>query len=142
MQNKCIGFCLSLDKMDHIQGRSDSTSSVACEVLIINCQTYFIIFFQFQTFDIKFWFSVKVYPPETEKNGCYGRVSLASGLKRTWENDDLLSWRHKYIFEVPHLVVKDTKIQIPNKRYRTCTVCIFYSTAFNKIVYILHFYDR
>ena len=61
MQNKCIGFCLSLDKMDHIQGRSDTTSSVAFEVLIINCQTYFIIFFQFQTFDIKFWFSVKVY---------------------------------------------------------------------------------
>ena len=57
--NKCIPFCLRLDKMHHIQGRSNSTSSVAFEVLIINCQTYFIIFYSFNHLSSNFCFPKK-----------------------------------------------------------------------------------
>ena len=61
-------FCLSFF-LKSVQGRSEGTSSVAFEVLIINCQIYFInlfIFncltlniklFIFKLFDVKFLFS-------------------------------------------------------------------------------------
>ena len=55
----------------------------------------------------------------------YGRESLASDFKLTWENDDLLSSRHKQIFEVPHPVQEYTKMRISDKRYRTNMVCTF-----------------
>ena len=61
-----------------------------------------------------------MYPPQTEYNGHYGRVSLVSGFKRTLKNDDLLSPRYK---KAPHLVVKHTAIQIPYKMHRTYTIC-------------------
>ena len=55
----------------------------------------------------------------------YGRESLVSDFKLAWENDDLLSSRHKQIFEVPHPVQEYTKMRIPDKRYRTNMVCTF-----------------
>ena len=45
----------------------------------------------------------------------YGRESLASDFKLTWENDDLLSSRHKQIFEVPHPVQEYTKCGFQTK---------------------------
>ena len=68
---------------------------------------------------------------QTEENGClwtYGRASLVSDFKLTQENDDLLSSRHKYIFEVPHPVQEYTKMQIPDKRNWTNLVCTFWGT--------------
>ena len=65
---------------------------------------------------------------QTEENGClwsYGCASLVSNLKLTQENDDLLSSRHKSIFEVSHDVQEYTKMWIPNKRYGTYTFCTF-----------------
>ena len=59
MQNKCIRFCLRVDKMDHIQGRSDGTWSVAFEVLIINRQTYSINSFSFNYLTSNFCFPKK-----------------------------------------------------------------------------------
>ena len=52
-------------------------------------------------------------------------LCLVSDFKLTRENDDLLSSRHKYIFEVPHPVQEYTKMRIPDKRYRTNTVRTF-----------------
>ena len=66
--NKCIPFCLRLDKMHHIQERSNSTSSVAFEVLIINCQTCFIIFYSLN------------YLPS---NFCFPKKSILRRQKRT-----------------------------------------------------------
>ena len=92
------------------QGCSECSSSVAFEVLIINCQIYFInsfIFncltlniklFIFKLFDVKIFVFRKSCLSQTEENGClwsYGRASLVSDFKLTRENDDLLSSRHK-----------------------------------------------
>ena len=63
-----------------------------------------------------------------EENGClwsYGSASLVSDFKLTQENDDLLSSRHKQIFQVPHPVQEYTKMRIPDKRYQTNTVSTF-----------------
>ena len=68
---------------------------------------------------------------QTEENGClwsYGRAPLVLDFKLTQENADLLSSRHKYIFEVRHLLQEYTKMRIPNKRYRTNIVCTFWVT--------------
>ena len=55
----------------------------------------------------------------------YGRASVLLDFKFTWENDELLASQHRQNFEVPHLVHEYTKMQIPNKRYQTNTVCTF-----------------
>ena len=52
-------------------------------------------------------------------------MDARSGFQLKQENDDLLSSRHKYIFEVPHPLHEHTKMQIPGKRYRTNTARIF-----------------
>ena len=89
------------------QGRSEGTSSAAFEVLIINCQIYFInlfIFnlltlnrnlFIFNLFAIKFLFSKNHIFRKQQRTAVYGRASLVSDFKLTRENDDLLSSRHK-----------------------------------------------
>ena len=89
------------------QGHSDGTSSVAFEVLIINCQIYFISlfifnclalninFFMFNLFDVKFLFSENQIFRKQKRTAVYGRVSLVSDFKLTRENDDLLSLRQK-----------------------------------------------
>ena len=85
-----------------LQRRREGTSSVAFEVLIINCQIYFInlfIFncltlniklFIFKLFDVKFLFSQNhvflFLFSRTEENGClwpYERVALVSDFKLT-----------------------------------------------------------
>ena len=37
-----------------------------------------------------------------KRTAVYGCMSVVSDLKLAQENDDLLSSRHKYIFEAPH----------------------------------------
>ena len=68
-------------------------------------------FVHLQLLDYKFLFSEKhiFCKQERTKNqkkykstAVYGCMSLVSDLKLAQENDDLLSSRHKYIFEVPH----------------------------------------
>ena len=73
----------------------------------------------------------KSYLLQTEEKGClrtYGHASLVSDFKLIRENDDLLSSRHKHIFEGLHLVQEYTKMQIADKRYQTNTVHTFYGT--------------
>ena len=53
-------------------------------------------------------------------------ASLVSGFQLYRENDDLLSSRYKKIFEVPHPVHEHTKMQIPDKTYRTNTARTFW----------------
>ena len=67
-----------------VQGHSEGTSSVAFEVLIINCQIYFInsfIFncltlniklFIFKLFDVKFLFSENHVFPKQKRTAVYG----------------------------------------------------------------------
>ena len=85
------------------QGRSEGTSKVAFEVLIINCKLYFTNSFIFNclTLNIKLFifklFDVKCLS-QTEEDGClwsYGCASLILDFELTRENDDLLSSRHK-----------------------------------------------
>ena len=89
------------------QGRSEGTSSIAFEVLTINCQIYFInlfIFncltlninlFIFNLFDVKLLFSENHTFRIQNRTAVYGRASLVSDFKLTQKNDDLLSLRHK-----------------------------------------------
>ena len=82
--------------------RTEGTSSVTFEVVIINCQIYFINQFIFNclTLNIKLFifklFDAKLSLSQTEENKylwTYGRASLVSDFKPTPENDDLLSSR-------------------------------------------------
>ena len=135
-----------------MQGRCEGTSSAAFEILIFNCQMYFINLFVFNclTLNVKLFifklsgvnfFSRNSCPSQTEENGClwtYGRASLISDFKLTRENDNLLSSRHKYIFEVPHPVQEYPKMLIPDKRYRTNTVRPFWGTRSTSAYLITH----
>ena len=81
-------------------------------------------FVYLQLFDTKFLFS---------KNHIFCRqkgtsAPLVSDFKLTREIDELLSPRHKYIFEVAHAVHEYTKMQIYDKRYQTNTVRTFWVT--------------
>ena len=126
-----------LDGMNPEQARSEGASSVAFEVQIINCQIYFIYlfifncltlninFFIFNLFDVKFLFSENNVFCKQKRMAVYGHTSLFSDLKLTRENDDQLSSRHIWIFEVPHPVQEYTKMQLPGKRYQTNTVRSF-----------------
>ena len=103
----------------------------------MNCQIYFInlFIFNYLTLNIKlfnvlcFLFKHKIFVfqksclSQTKENGClwtYGRASLISDFKLTWNNDN-----HKSIFEVTHPVQEYTKTPILDKRYRTNTVHTF-----------------
>ena len=109
LRQGCLFFMLLYNIVAE-QGRSEGTSSVAFEVLIINCQIYFInsfIFncltlniklFIFKLFDVKFLFSENHVFRKQKRTAClwsYGRASLVSDFKLTRENDGLLSSRHK-----------------------------------------------
>ena len=56
------------------KGRTEGTSSVAFEVLIINCQKYFINIklFIFKLFDIKFLFSENYAFRKQKRTNIYG----------------------------------------------------------------------
>ena len=118
------------------------TSSVAFEVLIINCHIYFInsLIFNCLTLNINcsssscltsnFYFFTKSCLLQTEENGClwsYGRASLVSDFKLTQEmmtsylRDINKFLRYRTLLEY-------TKMRIPNKRYRTNTVRTFLDT--------------
>ena len=83
------------------QGRSEGTSSVAFEILIINCQIDFIKFvylqlfnvqckfLHLQLFDVKFLFSENYIFRKQERTAVYGRTSLVWNCKLVWKNDDL-----------------------------------------------------
>ena len=117
---------------------SEGTSSVAIELLIINCKICFInlfIFncltlninlFNFNLFDVKFLFSENHIFRKSKRIADYRRASLVSDFKFTQENDGLLSSRHKQIFEVPHPVQEYIKMRIPAKGYQTNTVRTFW----------------
>ena len=122
-----------------IQGRNEGTSSVAFEVLIINCQIYFInllIFncltlniklFIFKLFDVKFLFSKNHVFRKQNRTAClwsYG-LSLVSDFKLTRENDDLFFKTLIIFYAVLHPEQEYTKMRIPDKRYRTNTVRTF-----------------
>ena len=78
-----------------LQGGSEGISSVAFEVIIINCLIYFInlfIFncltsniniFIFNLFDVKFLFSENHIFHKQKKSTVYGRASLVSDFKLT-----------------------------------------------------------
>ena len=92
------------------QGRSEGTSSVAFELLIINCQIYYINLFIFNCLalnvnlfifnlcDVKFLFSESHICRKQKRTAVYWRASLVSDFKLNRENDDLLSSRHKCFF--------------------------------------------
>ena len=109
-------FCLSFF-LKSVQGRSEGTSSVAFEVLIINCQIYFInsfIFncltlniklFIFKLFDVKFLFSENYVFRKQKRMAVYGLcASLVSDFKFTRE-------------------MMTCYIQDINKFLRYCTLC-------------------
>ena len=86
---------------------SEGTQSEAFEVLIINCQTYFInlLIFNcltlktnlliFNLFDIKFLFSKNHTFHKQKRTVFYGYASLVFDFRLTQKNDDLLSLRQK-----------------------------------------------
>ena len=126
-----------------MQGRSRGYLKCSIRGTNNQLQNVFYKFIHLQLFIIKhkivhlqvFWRQIfvfrKSYLSQTEENSClwsYGRVSLVSDFKLTRENDDLLSSRHKSIFEVPHPVQEYTKMRISDRRYRTNTVRTFWDT--------------
>ena len=84
---KTIKICVSRS-IQATQGRSEGTSSVAFEVLIINCQIYFInlfIFnclklniklFIFKLFDVKFLFSENHVFHKQKRTAVYGLMDV------------------------------------------------------------------
>ena len=105
---KCYpqNFC-GVGSICESQGRSESTSSISFEVLIINCHIEFINLFIFklfntkykfihlQLFDFKFLFLKKHIFRKQKRTAVYGRTSLVSNFKLPRENDGLLSSRHR-----------------------------------------------
>lgn len=111
---------------NEIQERSKGTSSVARgEVLIMNCQIDFINFINLQLFHVKFWFSENNIFRKHKRADAYRRASIVLNFKLIRENNDLLSLRHKQIFEVLHPVYKYAKMRISDKRYQNSTVRTF-----------------
>ena len=121
-----------------IQGHSEGTSSVAFEVLIINfdVRVYNFVHLQlfhnkyrfahFQLFNVKCLFSKKHIFCKQKRMAVYGCMSLVSDFKLTQENDAMLSFRHRYIFVVPHPAQEYTKMRIPNKRYQKLTPFVLF----------------
>ena len=82
------------------------TSNVALEVLIINCKKYFInlFIFKYLASNIKLFifsclnsifFFPNTYICKQKRTTVCGHASIFSDFKLIWENDDLLSSRHK-----------------------------------------------
>ena len=105
-----------------------SSLSVAFEVLIINCQTYFMIFFSFNCLTSNFCFlKKKMYFPD-RKHAYYGRTSLLSGLNAPVKMMTCYLWGRNKFLRYYNLFIKPTKMLIRDKRYRTYMVCIFWVT--------------
>ena len=86
-------------------------------------------FVHHQLLEVKFLFSKTDIFRKQKRMAFYGCTSLVLNFKFIWENDDLLSSRHRQIFEVLHPAHEYIKICIPNKRYQTNTVYIFLGTS-------------
>ena len=119
----------------HVQGRSEGTSSVAFEVLIIkseidfinllifNCLTSNINLFNFNCLTSNFCFPKNIFfASRRERLFIYERASLVSGFQLTREM--VTCYLRDTIFAVPHPVHEHTKMRISNKRYRTNTARI------------------
>ena len=90
-----------------IQGRSEGTSRLAFEVLIVkseidfvnlfifNCLTSNISLFNFNCLSSIFCFPKNIFFRKQKRTDVHGRASLFSGVQLNLENDDLLSSRHK-----------------------------------------------
>ena len=90
-----------------IQGRSEGTSRLAFEVLIVkseidfvnlfifNCLTSNISLFNFNCLTWNFCFPKNIFFRKPKRMDVYGRGSSVSGVQLNLENDDLLSSRHK-----------------------------------------------
>ena len=57
-------------------------------------------FVHLQLFDVKFWFSEKHVIRKQKRKGVYGCASFVPDFKLTRKNDDVLSSRNRYVFEV------------------------------------------
>ena len=106
-----------LEQIQTHQGCSEGTSSVAFEALLINGQIDLINFLIFNCLTLNI--NLLIFNCLTS-NFCFRKN--VSDFKLTWENDDLLSSSHKYIFEVNHPVNEYIKMRIPDKRHQTNTV--------------------
>ena len=98
-----------------------------------NCHIEFMFsvkykFAHLQLFDIKFLFSARKIFCKKKRTAVYARTTLVSYFKLAQENEDLLSSRHSYIFEIPHSVNEYIKLRIPKKKYQTNTVRTFWGT--------------
>ena len=90
-----------------IQERSEGTSRLAFEVLIVkseidfvnlfifNCLTSNISLFNFNCLSSIFCFPKNIFFRKQKRTDVHGRASLFSGVQLNLENDDLLSSRHK-----------------------------------------------
>ena len=90
-----------------VQRRAEGTSSVACEILIINCKKKFSKFVHLQLFnvkykfahlqlfDVKFLFSEKHTLRKQKRTAVCGRALVFLDFKLTQENDEKLSLGHK-----------------------------------------------
>ena len=83
-------------------------------------------FVHLQLFDVKLLFCYKNIFRKHKRMAVYGPASLILDIKLTQKNDDLLSSRHRYIFEVPHPLHEYAKMRISNKRYQTNRVHTFW----------------
>ena len=133
----------------HVQGRSEGTSSVAFEVLIIkseidfinlfifncltsninlfifSCLTSNINLFNFNCLTSNFCFPKNIFfASRRERLFIYERASLVSGFQLTREM--VTYYLRDTIFVVPHPVHEHTKMRISNKRYRTNTARILW----------------
>ena len=109
-----------------MQGPNESNSSVAFQVLIINCQTYIINFFSFNSLTSNFCFPKK-YIFRRQKRMF---VMDARLYFQIWNAPGkiICSLRsmNNFFLRYRNLFIKATKMQIPDKRYHTYTVCIFW----------------
>ena len=85
----------------------------------------FYKFVHLQLFDVKFWFSENHIFRKHKRADAYRRASIVLNFKLIRENNDLLSLRHKQIFEVLHPVYKYAKMRISDKRYQITMVHTF-----------------
>ena len=91
-------FPLSLSFPYGSQGRSESTSSVAFEVLIINCEIDFINLFVFNCLTSIFVFR-KHNSRKQKKTAVYGCASLLSYFKLILENGHVW-FTFTYLFQI------------------------------------------
>ena len=111
---------LSVDTCSTTQGYSESTSSIAFEVPIINCQTCFKDF-QLKLLDVKFCFP-KRYISHRQKRAAI--MDACPYFRLLNSNEKMMtSWKHNHkSFEVLHTMHKYTKMRIPGKSHLNYTV--------------------